>query len=541
MGCALPRARESAILPRMKRTRRAALAAAVLFPLALVVPSSEARAGEDLDVAKVLARPGVRLVAVEFYATWCEPCMKAMPRWKALKEKYAKQGLRVVVVNTLDPNAGCRSIGWVPDESVCDLEGEVSERFQLKGQLPAAFLWSWQGNLLVKAGHIDEVERAIEKYLGEAPRVSLEVGEGVPAAVAAAVKEELLDGGKVQVLAGEDERRAIEAAKRKSQESRFDEKYACEVGKELPPNSLLKISKVAQGKSAYLNVGLYDLAGGCQEAQASTGWDGDARSMARAPARRVVRTVCFGRSTAASSLRSSLGARARRRPPAPDAARTMTRHVPRSAPQEKTPRPPGPRACYAHTPMASVARKVATYRDVLDAPEHIVAEVIDGELRSSPRPSLRHARATSRIGAELGAAFDFRRPACGAWLLLRGAELHLGPEPAILVPDLAGWRVDRATFDGEGAFIDVVPDWVCEVLSPSTAAFDRSRKADLYAELGVSYLWLVDVTTRQIEAFRLAEAKWLRLGAYGQIDARIEPFDAVPLEVPALFTFPNER
>jgi formylglycine-generating enzyme len=275
----------------MKRTLRAALAAAVLFALALVVPATEAHASEDLDVAKVLARPGVRLVAVEFYATWCEPCMKAMPRWKALKEKYSKQGLRVVVVNTLDPNAGCRSIGWVPDESVCDLEGEVSERFQLKGQLPAAFLWSWQGNLLVKAGHIDEVERAIEKYLGEAPRVSLEVGEGVPPAVAAAVKEALLDGGKVQVLAGDEERRAIEAAKRKSQESRYDEKYACEVGKELPPNSLLKISKVAQGKSAYLNVGLYDLAGGCQAAQASVDWDADAKSMARDAASKLVQKI----------------------------------------------------------------------------------------------------------------------------------------------------------------------------------------------------------------------------------------------------------
>jgi thiol-disulfide isomerase/thioredoxin len=276
---------------RMKRMFPAAWVAVLLVVLALVAPSNEARANEDLDVAKVLARPGVRLVAVEFYASWCEPCMKAMPRWKALKEKYAKQGLRVVVVNTLDPNAGCRSLGWVPDETVCDLEGEVSERFQLKGQLPAAFLWSWQGNLLVKAGHVDEVERAIEKYLGEAPRVILEVGEGVPPAVVAAVREALIDGGKVHVLAGDEERRAIDAAKRKSQESRFDERYACEIGKELPPNSLLKISRVAQGKSAYLNVGLYDLVGGCQAAQASTSWDADARSMAREAVGKLVQKI----------------------------------------------------------------------------------------------------------------------------------------------------------------------------------------------------------------------------------------------------------
>ena len=191
--------------------------------------------------------------------------------------------------------------------------------------------------------------------------------------------------------------------------------------------------------------------------------------------------------------------------------------------------------------MASAARKIATYRDVLEAPEHMVAEVIDGELQLQPRPARRHARAASRIGGSLDGPFDRGSGGPGGWVILDEPELHLGPEPAILVPDLAGWRVDRATFDGEGAFIDVVPDWVCEVLSPSTAAFDRSRKADLYAELGVSYLWLVDVSTRQIEAFRLTEGKWLRLGAYDQADARIEPFDAVPLEVPALFTFPNER
>jgi hypothetical protein len=184
---------------------------------------------------------------------------------------------------------------------------------------------------------------------------------------------------------------------------------------------------------------------------------------------------------------------------------------------------------------------MATYLDVLAAPDHMIAEVIDGDLHLQPRPARRHARAASRIGGCLDGPFDRGRGGPGGWVILDEPELHLGAEPVILVPDLAGWRVDRATFDGDGAFIDVVPDWVCEVLSPSTAAFDRSRKADLYAELGVSYLWLVDVSTRQIEAFRLAEGKWLRLGAYDRADARIEPFDAVPLEVPALFTFPNER
>ena len=263
-----------------RRLSRCAFGWVLIAFAALILPRS-VRASEDLDVAKVLARPGVRLVAVEFYATWCEPCMKAMPRWKALKEKYFKDGLRVVVVNTLDPDGGCRSLGWVPDESVCDLEGQVNEALRIGGKLPAAFLWSWQGNLLVQAGHIDEVERAIDKYLAEAPRVSVDVGEGVPSTLATAVREAILDSGKVQVLAGAEERKAIEDAKRQQQNPRFEEKYACELGKELPPNSLLKIARVAQGKSSFLNVGLYDLVGGCQQAQASATWEGDEKTIAR--------------------------------------------------------------------------------------------------------------------------------------------------------------------------------------------------------------------------------------------------------------------
>jgi Uma2 family endonuclease len=207
--------------------------------------------------------------------------------------------------------------------------------------------------------------------------------------------------------------------------------------------------------------------------------------------------------------------------------------APRSTARSQSP-------CYA-VPMSSTARKVATYEDVLAAPEHMIAEVVDGQLHLQPRPASRHARVVSSLGFEITGPFDRGRGGPGGWVILDEPELHLGPEPCIVVPDLAGWRVDRACFDGDGAFITIVPDWICEVLSPTTAAFDRSRKADLYAVLGVGYFWLVDVSTRQIEAFRNAQGKWLRLGAFDEADARVAPFDAVPLDIPTLFTFPNER
>ena len=246
---------------------------------ALAAWASPASAGETLNVQEWLARPGVRLVAVEFYATWCKPCMEAMPRWKALKEKYASQGLRVIVVNTQDPDGGCRALPFVPDETVCDLEGHVADSFKLQGKLPAAYLWSWQGNLLVSKGHIDQVEKAVTEYLEQAPRVVVEAAGDVPLEVSTLIRERLSDEGKVLVLAGGAEHAAIEAAKKAAQGAAYDERLACEIGKEVPPNTLLKVNRVAQGQSAYINLSLYDLRGGCLLAAASTEWSTDVRRM----------------------------------------------------------------------------------------------------------------------------------------------------------------------------------------------------------------------------------------------------------------------
>ena len=257
----------------------------------LVISPRAAHAGDTLNVQDWLSQPGVRLVAVEFYATWCKPCMEAMPRWKKLKEKYASQGLRVVVVNTQDPDGGCRSLPFVPDETVCDLDGYISDGFGLQGKLPSAFLWSWQGNLLVSKGHIDEVEHAVEAYLKDAPRVVIEAAADVPADAAAGVRERLTDDGKVLVLAGAVEQAALAAARRAQQSAQYDEKLTCKIGMEVPPNALLKVSRVAQGKSAFLNVGLYDLTGGCLLASASSELNGPGKQVAQDAASKLLRKL----------------------------------------------------------------------------------------------------------------------------------------------------------------------------------------------------------------------------------------------------------
>ena len=108
----------------------------------------------------------------------------------------------------------------------------------------------------------------------------------------------------------------------------------------------------------------------------------------------------------------------------------------------------------------------ATYQDVLEAPAHGVAEIVDGTLYTHPRPAMPHALASSRLGFDLGGPFDRARGGPGGWWIIDEPELHLGED--ILVPDLAGWRRERMPDYPETAYVTLAPDWVCEVLSAST-------------------------------------------------------------------------
>jgi len=182
-------------------------------------------------------------------------------------------------------------------------------------------------------------------------------------------------------------------------------------------------------------------------------------------------------------------------------------------------------------------RRRATYDDVLAAPENKVAEIIDGELILSPRPAHPHARASSVLGAELMSEFD-REPGdrmrAGGWWILDEPELHLGDD--VVVPDLAGWRRERAP-RGDVPWFDVVPDWLCETLLPSTARIDRGRKLDSYARAGVHHVWLLDPLARTLEVFRRGDDGLYVLAAVhtGDDKPRPEPFDAVDLELSRLW------
>jgi len=178
--------------------------------------------------------------------------------------------------------------------------------------------------------------------------------------------------------------------------------------------------------------------------------------------------------------------------------------------------------------------KPATYEDIIDLPEHLVGEIINGRLVTHPRPAPRHARSYSALGAALFDPYDRGRGGPGGWWILDEPELHLGGH--VLVPDLAGWRRERMPRLPETAWFELAPDWVCEILSPGTARVDRAEKLPIYAGLQVAHAWLVDPDLQLLEAYQNAGGRWLLLGAW-QEDARaaIPPFDAIELELALLW------
>jgi len=177
--------------------------------------------------------------------------------------------------------------------------------------------------------------------------------------------------------------------------------------------------------------------------------------------------------------------------------------------------------------------KRATYEDVLSAPENKVAEILDGELFLSPRPAPRHSVACSELYGAL-VPFGDGHDGPGGWRILFEPELHFAED--VIVPDLAGWRRERMPAIPDTAFFTLVPDWVCELLSPSTERIDRGRKLRIYAEARVAHAWLVNPTERTLEVLRLRDGAWTIVAVCtGSDTVRVEPFDAIELPLGRLW------
>ena len=198
----------------------------------------------------------------------------------------------------------------------------------------------------------------------------------------------------------------------------------------------------------------------------------------------------------------------------------------------------------SYRPLLPRAPHVPTYADIEALPPHVVGEILGGELVVSPRPAPRHARASSRLGMLLGPPFEFGLGGPGGWQILFEPELSLGVDPRFdpVVPDLAGWRLETMPRLPETAQFKVVPDWVCEGMSPSTQRRDRVLKLPFYARAGVRHAWLVDPLAQTLEVYRLAGGLWQLAGAFGGDDVvRAEPFDGVELPLSVLWPQPESE
>lgn len=176
-----------------------------------------------------------------------------------------------------------------------------------------------------------------------------------------------------------------------------------------------------------------------------------------------------------------------------------------------------------------------TYADIEALGDNVVGEIIAGELVVSPRPSAPHAYAASNLGATVNTRFHQGLDGPGGWWIIDEPELSLDVDPDYdpVVPDMAGWRQETMpNYPLSAAQFHTVPDWICEVLSPSTRRHDRLRKLPFYHRAGVGHAWLVDPMAQSIEVYRGTPDGWLLVTIHqGGGEIRAEPFDAVAIDL----------
>jgi Uma2 family endonuclease len=176
----------------------------------------------------------------------------------------------------------------------------------------------------------------------------------------------------------------------------------------------------------------------------------------------------------------------------------------------------------------------ATLDDLDKLPPTWRGEIIDGTLYAFPRPRFAHADIEAFVVADLKHPFQSGRGGPGGWWILvePGIEVPRAPE---FSPDVAGWRREKLPHrPRKNESITVAPDWVCEVLSPSTRSYDLVVKRRFYAEIGVSHLWYIEPDGCVLIVSKLVDGKWVELGVHGRDEkVRAEPFDAVEIDLAA--------
>lgn len=178
------------------------------------------------------------------------------------------------------------------------------------------------------------------------------------------------------------------------------------------------------------------------------------------------------------------------------------------------------------------------YSRLTELPDGLTGEILNGQLHAQPRPAGPHARAEYVLQIEIGGPFDRGKGGPGGWWILVEPEVHFVRDTEVCVPDLAGWRRTRMSAIPLDQGFEVVPDWICEILSPATESKDRQIKMPIYARYGVGSAWLVDPLKKTLEAFELKVGDWRSLGLWREDEEiAVPPFDAVRLALRDLWSF----
>lgn len=189
--------------------------------------------------------------------------------------------------------------------------------------------------------------------------------------------------------------------------------------------------------------------------------------------------------------------------------------------------------------MAIAPKKgTATIEDFLAIPEaERFHELIGGELVRKADPSGEHGGAELAVGVVIGPLFQRPpgRGGPGGWWFAAETEVRLACGD-IVRPDLVGWRRERVPERPRGFPVEVRPDWICEVVSPSSPSRDTVTKLRTYHREGIPHYWLLDPRASTLTVMRWAEDGYTTvLAATREERVRAEPFDAVEIEVATLF------
>jgi len=183
-------------------------------------------------------------------------------------------------------------------------------------------------------------------------------------------------------------------------------------------------------------------------------------------------------------------------------------------------------------PQPARAYSPTLYESLEALPEGVTGEILDGQLHTQPRPTGPHAHAAIQLDRSVGRGYGDGIDGPGGWWILIEPEVHFVYDTEVTVPDLAGWRRQRMPYIPEGHRFEVIPDWVCEILSPSTASKDREVKMPLYARYGVPYAWLIDPGEQTLDVYRLDDGTWVESGVFsGNDQVAAPPFEAVSIEL----------